>query len=252
MEWLRQPVLIENPACGVSSTRPSLSDRVVSATSRSSREAAFAMVHNLKEMTGQRFGRLVVLERAENKWLQARWRCRCDCGAVRDVDGYNLRSGHTSSCGCSKREQAPTPFERFLSKIAPVESGCWLWTGWRSELGYGRFRMGPPDFKMAVAPRVSYEFFVGPIPDGHHIDHLCRTPSCVNPDHLEPVTPRENTRRGLAPAIVVARTGACARGHPRTPEHGWFRKDRPGSWYCVTCERDRRRVRAARRKEVQA
>lgn len=73
-------------------------------------------------------------------------------------------------------------------------SGCWLWKGAKSKGGYGYLRvMGTP----TQAHRVFYERHKGAIPEGLHIDHLCRVRGCVNPDHLEPVTLAENGRRGL-------------------------------------------------------
>ncbi|MBT2412652.1 HNH endonuclease [Streptomyces sp. ISL-12] len=67
-----------------------------------------------------------------------------------------------------------------------------LWTG-STDQGYGRLRFRG---RLVRAHRFSYELNVGPIPDGHQVDHLCRTPSCVRPDHLEAVTQRENVLRG--------------------------------------------------------
>ena len=75
-------------------------------------------------------------------------------------------------------------------------TGCWLWMGTVTAGGadpYGRFWNG----RMAYAHRVSFELFKGPIPEGLVIDHLCRTPACVRPEHLEAVTPKENTRRAV-------------------------------------------------------
>lgn len=75
--------------------------------------------------------------------------------------------------------------------VDPV-SGCWLWTKATNHGGYGVTWDGK---RTVVAHRFSYEAFVGPIPDGLHLDHLCVTPACVNPAHLEPVTQAENNRR---------------------------------------------------------
>ena len=60
----------------------------------------------LLDLTGQRFGRLVVIQRAENtKGGKARWRCQCDCGQEIIVDGKHLRRGETQSCGCLQKEK---------------------------------------------------------------------------------------------------------------------------------------------------
>lgn len=89
-------------------------------------------------------------------------------------------------------------FELYYEK----SDGCWLWTGVLSYDGYGRFRA---DNRSTGAHRFAYEYYVGPIPDGLQIDHLCRVHNCVNPAHLEPVTPAENQRRGRE--ARQARTG---------------------------------------------
>ncbi len=105
---------------------------------------------------------------------------------------------------------------------------CWEWTAYRNPAGYGHFTK-------KYAHRVAYETLVGPIPAGLQIDHLCRNTSCVNPDHLEPVTPRENTLRSPA-----SRPRQCPQGHPRTPETRYRLKDgRMGE--CKACCANRRR-----------
>lgn len=95
-----------------------------------------------------------------------------------------------------RKSRAPLPaavMERFCGKYIPEpNSGCWLWFGTFSPEGYGRFYMHG---RIQESHRASYQLFVGEIPDGLEIDHLCRVPACVNPSHLEPVTHLENMRR---------------------------------------------------------
>lgn len=82
--------------------------------------------------------------------------------------------------------------ERLESRVLRYR-GCWLWTGVVKDDGYGLFRDGKRSPKQAH--RVAYESVYGPIPAGMQIDHLCRVRSCINPEHLQPVTPKENARR---------------------------------------------------------
>lgn len=81
-------------------------------------------------------------------------------------------------------------FETYFSRA----DGCWLWTGRLDQDGYGHFRQ---DYRRTGAHRFAYEYFVGPIPRGLVVDHLCRVRHCVRPDHLEPVTTQENFIRGV-------------------------------------------------------
>lgn len=104
---------------------------------------------------------------------------------------------------------------RFWSKVDKTET-CWIWTGATHPFGHGHIKV---DGEVKNAHRVSYEIAYGPIPDGLHIDHLCRNPGCVRPDHLEPVTPIENVMRGESGHAVNARKTHCVRGHEFTPEN---------------------------------
>ena len=127
--------------------------------------------------------------------------------------------------------------DRFWTKVAIVVD-CWEWHAHKNSAGYGQFWFEGRD---VLAHRFSYELMVGPIPQGLQIDHLCRNRVCVNPDHLEPVTPLVNTRRGIR---VTSPT--CIHGHERSPENVGV--DRHGYRYCRPCGADRKRAYKAQRK----
>lgn len=133
--------------------------------------------------------------------------------------------------GCGAANSVPEP-----------NTGCWLWL-MGGCLGYGRIRMGGVQIG---AHRISYEAFIGPIPDGLEIDHLCRVRSCVNPAHLEPVTQAVNTARGNSPTAIWARESRCKRGHPLAGDN--IARNAGGRRLCRTCRnaRDRRRMGAIR------
>ena len=132
------------------------------------------------------------------------------------------------------RGKKEPPLVRLLDKTTfNTETGCWEWTAARMRNGYGAFRI--PGVA-SHAHRAAYLLIVGSIPDGLHLDHLCRNRLCVNPDHLEPVTQRENNRR--AAAVVTH----CPRGHEYTTANTYFRSR--GSRDCRTCNRDRVRFRS--------
>jgi hypothetical protein len=139
--------------------------------------------------------------------------------------------------------------QRFWEKVDKT-STCWLWTAYCDEKGYGRFRLNGT---MIRVHRWTYERFVGPIPDGLVIDHLCRVRNCVKPGHLEVVTDAENWRRGQSPTVIHAFKTACNKGHDFTPENTYVRVIRgQRARICLTCRRawsrnKARRVRAEAR-----
>lgn len=79
-----------------------------------------------------------------------------------------------------------------MDRYTILPDGCWRWDGKRDPKGYGRSELNG---RCISAHRVMYILLRGPIPEGLHLDHLCNRTWCVNPDHLEPVTPEENRRR---------------------------------------------------------
>ena len=92
--------------------------------------------------------------------------------------------------------------------IPEPNTGCWLWMrACHKKTGYG------VTSRNRLSHRVAYQMWRGQIPDGLSIDHLCRTRSCVNPDHLEVVTDRENILRGVSPSANNARKTHCCNGH---------------------------------------
>lgn len=135
-----------------------------------------------------------------------------------------------------------------ISEYRPDLGACWVWIGAHLQSGgYGCIcGIGPSGkWQPLRAHRVAYEMLVGPVPEGLVLDHLCRVVECVNPAHLEPVTRKENTRRGMAPNMIVNRTGRCRRGHERTPANSYERLDRPGQWNCRACRSERESVDVA-------
>lgn len=133
--------------------------------------------------------------------------------------------------------------ERFWEKVErgnPDE--CWLWTG-VVHATYGRFWL---DGNANIgAHRMAYKLMVGPIPEGLHLDHLCKVRLCCNPAHLEPVTQAENNRRAYASKTH------CPHGHPYDEANTYI--DTRGHRNCRTCRnaasRRSQQRQAARRRD---
>jgi hypothetical protein len=127
---------------------------------------------------------------------------------------------------------APTPVaDRIRGSVVIDEAGCWVWQKF-THYGYGKIYVGSHtagDRRSASAHRVSYETFVGPIPDGFQIDHLCRNTACVNPEHLQAVSPQLNAIRRAAHNQGYE---VCPRGHRLTARTKYLRRGHPSCRLC--------------------
>lgn len=130
--------------------------------------------------------------------------------------------------------------DNFISKVKHSPTGCWEWVGGRTRGGYGTYKL--PNYGGSwLAHRYAYEALIGPIPAGLQIDHLCCNKACVNPAHLEPVTGKENVRRGLLePSPHHKFKTHCPRGHEYSVENTQIRR---GRRHCSSCQRTRDKAR---------
>lgn len=140
--------------------------------------------------------------------------------------------------------------ERFWSKVGMGPNGCWVWLGSCSTDGYGQLSTPHPQNSTVRAHRYGYELQVGPIPEGMHLDHLCRNIRCVRGDHLEPVTNRENIQRA-APFGTLGKGERnkthCPLGHPYDEANTYIHKS-TGGRRCRACNRVAMQKRTERKK----
>lgn len=136
-------------------------------------------------------------------------------------------------------------FDRFIEKTKPGDNDCIVWTASGNGAGYGAMFIAKG--KRVLAHRWAYEYYVGPIPEGLTIDHLCRNRACVNVDHLEAVPHRVNTLRGTSPTAVNATKTHCPEGHAYDEQN--TSAPASGSRECRACRREQSREYYERNRE---
>jgi hypothetical protein len=145
------------------------------------------------------------------------------------------------SWGCRKISHMETMLpERFWMKVDKnAPGGCWLWMAGLQTAGYGHAWL---EGRSQLAHRAAYLASGRTIPDGMQLDHKCRIRQCVNPDHLEPVTSQENSRRSpISVNSINAQKTHCSRGH------AYSHTTKNGKRACRTCDAiysKRRRLKA--------
>lgn len=217
------------------------------------------MRSSLYQIQGKRFNRLFVelLIRKEVNHKRKRSRIYavvvCDCGAYKTVQADDLIQGKTKSCGClrieTSRKKKDTLENLFWSKVdkngaasdyRPDLGSCWLWIASTNAHGYGTFKV---ENGSTLAHRISWSMHGGVVPKDMQIDHLCRVRNCVNPKHLEVVSPRVNTHRGFTNARKIH----CPKGHLYDGDN-LYTTPKGRSRQCRECVRQSQRRYQARKR----
>jgi hypothetical protein len=172
---------------------------------------------------------------------------------------YSHRHPKSNLCACGCGELCRNKWVHGHNRMVPPEQRvwqyvektdtCWLWTGTLNDHGYGTLqtmRLSTDGRRYPnKAHRFVYELLKGPIPEGMELDHKCRIPRCVRPEHLEPVTHKVNMERG-----IIATRPVCKRGHLYGDNPPI---DRDGFRHCIEChelDKERRRKSYATKRQV--
>ena len=154
---------------------------------------------------------------------------------------------HCETMGDDNGRMLETASSRFFSKVKKTET-CWEWLAGKDKDGYGRFSIKKKEIR---SHRFSYALYKGPIPEGMELDHLCRNPSCVNPDHLEAVTSKINLLRGQGSPAQNARKTHCKNGHEFTQKNTRVKKiGERKERICRQCEKEWTRLFRARKQNT--
>jgi hypothetical protein len=136
------------------------------------------------------------------------------------------------------RQRHPSPKQprgwRFWRSVEKTDS-CWIWKGCVNERGYGQTTSTYG--RTVRVHRFAYELLKGAIPVGKELDHLCRVRNCVNPDHLEVVSHRENCLRGTSMVALNVLKRHCPQGHPYDEANTYLSPSRGGQRICRICAR---------------
>ena len=142
--------------------------------------------------------------------------CQCGCGGKTRIAPYTKAArGYVKGQPIPyllNHDKSRGRLDRYTVEDRGYDTPCWIWQGTIDKAkGYGAVKVNG---KMLKVHRAMYEREVGPIPEGMTIDHLCKVRACLNPDHMEPVTDIENTKRGRHVKLSVADRLEIARLFP--------------------------------------
>lgn len=187
--------------------------------------------------SGNKYGKWVVIGgTTKNKRGEAQFLCKCECGHETPVLAFNLIEGNSTKClNCVSKSIYEVLGELIICEQDKLPTGCWVWPH-KNRFGYGTVYYHK---RTRIVHKLVYEHFCGPVPNGKQLDHLCGNRACSNFEHLDPVTPRENTLRGDTLAARNAAKTHCPKGHPYSGDNLFINSN--GDRICRICHRERTR-----------